>query len=326
MSKIRWGFLGAGSIATRFGTGFQEVADGELLAIGSQTPERRRHLAEMFNIPRQYDSYAELVADADVDVIYVATPHSFHKEHSILALEAGKAVLCEKPFTINVREAAEVIAVARQRNLFLMEAMWTRYIPIIREVKRMVDGGDIGELSMLIADFGGRSARPLHGRIARPDLGGGALLDLGVYPVSFASYLFGSAPMRIETLGHLEQGVDIRSGILLGYPQGQIAICYSSIQDQTPQEAILTGSRGEIRIPHPWWLTDHCRLTRAGQSPRTIQAELIANGFAHEAMEVNRCLQAGLQESPDMPLDETLAIMGTLDTIRAQWGLRYPME
>lgn len=326
LAKIRWGFLGAGSIATRFGTGFQEVEDGELLAIGSRTARRRQELAEKFNVPRQYDSYEELVADPDIDVIYVATPHSLHHEHSIMALEAGKAVLCEKPFTINLREAAEIVALARNRNQFLMEAMWTRYIPIVREVKRMVQRGDIGDLTMLIADFGGRSSQPLSGRIKDPLLGGGALLDLGVYPVSLASYFFETPPTRIETLAHLQDGIDIRGGILFGYGDGRMAISYSSVSDNTPQEAILTGSKGQIRIPRPFWLNNKCVVSIDGQETRTIKADLITNGFAHEAMEVNRCMRLGLKESPDMTLNETLDIMGTLDTIRSQWGLRYPME
>ena len=326
MTKIRWGFLGAGSITRRFGQGLQEVEDAELLAVGSRTAERRRDLAETFNIPRQYETYEELVQDPDIDVIYVATPHSFHRAHSLLALEAGKAVLCEKPFTINVREAAEIVAVARQRDLFLMEAMWVRYHPILREVKRMVQDGTIGDLTMLVSDFGFGGSDPMEGRIADPALGGGGLLDLGVYPVSLASWLFGMAPTRIESLAHLAGGVDHRSAILLGYPEGQIAICYSSIRDNSPQETILTGSRGEIRIPRPWWMNDHCFLTQRGQATRRIEAPLITNGFAHEVMEVNRCLQAGLRESPDMPPDETLTIMATMDAIRAQWGLRFPME
>jgi len=325
-SNIRWGFLGAGSIATRFGTGFQAIEGGEILAVGSRTASRRRALATEFNIPRQYGTYEELVADPDLDVIYVATPHSLHREHAGLALEAGKAVLCEKPFTINRSEATELVALARQRDLFLMEAMWTRYIPIVRTVKQMVQEGEIGELTMLIADFGGRSPQPLRGRIADPALGGGALLDLGVYPVSLASYFFETPPARIETLAHLQGGVDIRGGVLLGYPAGQMAICYSSIGDNTPQEAVLTGTKGQIRIPRPFWLNNRCEVFRDGHAPRTVEAELITNGFAHEALEVNRCLRAGLKESPDMPLDETLDIMETLDAIRARWGLRYPME
>ncbi len=326
MSNIRWGFLGAGSIAMRFGTGLQEVEDGEILAIGSRTASRRQALAARFHIPRQYSTYEALVADPDLDVIYVATPHSLHREHTMLALEAGKAVLCEKPFAINLREAAEMVALARQRELFLMEAMWTRYLPLIRKVKQMVQAGAIGDLTMLIADFGGRSTQPMRGRIADPALGGGALLDLGVYPVSLASYLFERAPTRIETLAHLQDGIDVRGGVLLGYPAGQMALCYSSVGDNTPQEAILTGTKGQIRIPRPFWLNHQCEVSIDGQAPRTVTAELITNGFAHEAMEVHRCLRAGFKESPDMPLNETLDIMGTLDSIRAQWGLRYPME
>lgn len=326
MEKIRWGFLGAGSIATRFGTGCQEVEDCEVLAVGSLTDSKREEVAARFGIPRQYRSYEDLVSDPDLDVIYIATPHSHHHAHTMLALEAGKAVLCEKPFTINVREAADLVNVARQRRLFLMEAMWTRYIPIIRKVKRMVREGVIGDLTMLVADFGGRMSLPPRGRIVDPALGGGALLDLGVYPVSLASYLFETQPTRIETLAHLQDGIDVRSGILFLYPDGQMAISISSVGDNTPQDARLTGSKGEIRVPGPFWLNDRCELTVDGEEPRVVQADLITNGFAHEVMEVNRCLKEGLLESPDMPLDETLDIMRTLDTVRAQWGLRYPME
>ncbi len=326
MDRIRWGFLGAGSIARRFGLGMQEVAEAELLAVGSRTAERAQALVDDYQIPRQYDTYEELVQDPDVDVVYVATPHNFHRDHSILALEAGKAVLCEKPFAINVREAAEIVAVARQRDLFLMEAMWVRYHPLLREVRRMVQDGTIGDLTLMVSDFGFRGAVPMQGRIADPTLGGGGLLDLGIYPVSLASFLWGMAPTRIEAMAHLADGVDQRGAILLGYPAGQMAICYCSIRDNSPQETLLMGSQGEIRIPHPWWLNNHCFLTQEGQAPRRIETPLITNGFAHEIIEVNRCLREGLRESPDMTWDETLTIMTTLDTIRAQWGLRFPME
>ena len=326
MDKVRWGFLGAGSIANRLGEGLMQVADAELLAVGSRTADRRQALAERFDVPRQYATYEELVQDPDIDVVYIATPHNLHREHSILALEAGKPVLCEKPFAINVAEAAEIIAVARRRNLFLMEAMWTRYLPAPREIKRMIDDGVIGQLTMMVGDFGFRGARSARSRLTEPALGGGALLDIGMYPVSFAAYLFGGSPTRIETLGHLEGGIDERSGILLGYPDGGLAVCYSSIRDNTPQECLLFGSGGEIRMPTPWWLTDHFHLKVDGEDWRRVEPGLIGKGFAHEVMEVNRCLKAGLLESPDMTWSHTMGVMATLDTIRAQWGLRYPME
>ena len=326
MDKVRWGFLGAGSIANRLGEGLMQVDDAELLAVGSRTADRRQALAERFGVPRQYATYEELVQDPDIDVVYIATPHNLHREHSILALEAGKPVLCEKPFAINVAEAADIIAVARQRNLFLMEAMWTRYLPVPRAIKGMIDDGVIGQLTMMVGDFGFRGARSARSRLTEPALGGGALLDIGIYPVSFAAYLFGGLPTRIETLGHLEGGIDERSGILLGYPDGGLAICYSSIRDNTPQECLLFGSGGEIRMPTPWWLTDHFHLKVDGEDWRRVEAGLIGKGFAHEVMEVNRCLKAGLLESPDMTWSHTMGVMTTLDTIRAQWGLRYPME
>ena len=326
MDKVRWGFLGAGSIANRLAEGLMQVDDAELLAVGSRTAGRRQALAERFGVPRQYATYEELVQDPDIDVVYVTTPHSLHRAHSILALEAGKPVLCEKPFAINVTEAAEVIAVARRRNLFLMEAMWTRYLPAPRAIKRMVDDGVIGQLTMMVGDFGVRVSRSAPSRMTDPSLGGGALIEIGVYPVSFAAYLFGGSPVRIESLGHLADGIDERSGVLLGYPDGGLAIGYSSVRDNTPQECLLFGSGGEIRMPTPWWLTDHFHLKVDGEDWRRVEVDLIGKGFAHEVMEVNRCLKAGLLESPDMTWSHTMGVMATLDTIRAQLGLRYPME
>jgi len=184
----------------------------------------------------------------------------------------------------------------------------------------------IGQLTMMVGDFGVRISRSAQSRMTDPALGGGALIEIGVYPVSFAAYLFGGSPVRIESLGHLADGIDERSGVLLGYPDGGLAIGYSSVRDNTPQECLLFGSGGEIRMPTPWWLTDHFHLKVDGEDWRRVEAGLIGKGFAHEVMEVNRCLKAGLLESADMTWSHTMGVMTTLDTIRAQLGLRYPME
>jgi len=267
-----------------------------------------------------------LVTDAGVDVIYVATPHSGHAGHAALALRAGKAVLCEKPFTINATEAAGVIQLARERKLFLMEAMWTRFFPLMATVRRRLSEGVIGELRMLTADFGFRAGRTEAPRLFGPEFGGGALLDVGVYPVSLASLLFGTPTSILGTANLGPTGVDEEAAILLGHERGQLALLHTAVRLETVQEAILTGTHGRIRIHAPWWCPGALTISREDQPDERMEFPIPGNGYEYEAQEVMNCLRAGRLESPLMPLDESLAIMRTLDSLRAQWGLKYPME
>jgi len=258
--------------------------------------------------------------------VYVATPHPFHKDNAILCLEAGKAVLCEKPFSINADEAEQVIALARENGLFLMEAMWTRYIPIIVRLRELLAESAIGEVRMLTADLGFRAKFDPKGRLFNPELGGGALLDVGIYPISLASMIFGS-PSRIVSLAHMGQtGMDEQAGVILGYDEGQLAILHTALQTSTAVEATLMGTEGKIRVHSPWYYGTALTLSAEGREDETISLPYEGNGYNFEAIEVMRCLRAGKSESDVMPLDETLAIMQTMDKIRAQWGLRYPME
>lgn len=326
MHPIRWGILGTGSIAAQFARGLAELNDASLVAVGSRTADAAAAFAQTFGVARSHASYAALANDPDVDVIYIATPHSLHKENTLLCLEAGKAVLCEKPFAINAQEAAEMIVAARSRGLFLMEAMWTRFLPHMARLRELIAAGTIGELRMLQADFGFRASFDPQSRLFDLALGGGALLDVGIYPVSLASMLFG-APTRIASMASLgATGVDEQSAMLFGYADGQLAILSQATRTSTPHEALLLGTSGRIRVHSSWWRATTMTLSVVGKPDELIEVPAPGNGYNYEAAEVGRCLRAGLTESSTMPLDETLAIMRTLDAVRAQWGLRYPGE
>ena len=326
VNSIRWGILGTGWIANEFAQGLARLSDAELVAVGSRSLESAERFGAQYEVPHRHASYQALARDTDVDVIYVATPNPLHKEHSLLCLESGKPVLCEKPFALNAREAEHVNQVAREKKLFLMEAMWSRFFPLMAKVRTLLADGVIGDVQMLVADLCIQfDFDPADRRYAR-NLGGGALLDLGVYPISFASMIMGP-PSGITTLAHLgETGVDEQAGIVLRYDQGQVSTLLTSIRVDSPVEAILMGTEGQIRI-HPWWIRpSRLTLSLADQDTTTIEMPFEGNGYQFEAAEVMDCLRVNKLESDLMPLDETLSIMQTMDAVRAQWGLTYPVE
>ena len=325
--KIRWGILGCGSIARKFAEGLSAVDDAELAAVGSRTQAKAQAFADEFGAARAHGSYEALAADGEVDVVYVATPHALHKDNTILCLEAGKAVLCEKPFTINAAQARQVIDLARKKGLFLMEAMWTRFLPCLVRVRQLLADGAIGQVRMVAADFGYRADFNPESRIFDPALGGGALLDVGVYPVSLASMIFGDEPLEIAALADLgATGVDEQAAFVLKYPGGRLASLLTAVRTLTPMEATIMGAEGHIRLHTAWWCGSKMTLCVRGQAEQLIELHPAGNGYDCEAEEVGRCLRAGRTESEVMPLDETLAVMRTLDRIRAEWGLSYPME
>lgn len=325
--SIRWGIIGTGNIAHHFANGLKVVPDAELVAVGSRSIEKANAFGDEFDVARRYGSYAELVADPEVDVIYVSTPHQDHKASTLLCLEAGKPVLCEKPFAINAGEAREMVESARSKGLFLMEAMWTRFRPAMVKVRELIDGGDLGEVRFLSANIGWKSQYDPEFRLFNPDLGGGALLDGGVYPVSFASMVLGTpnAIASVATLG--ETNVDEQNAIALAYPSGAVASLGVTIQASPISIGLILGTKGRIEIHHDWHRPEGLTFTPYGGEPQRFDyPQTEGNGYQYEAIEVGRCLREGLLESPVMTLDETLSIMETMDTLRAQWGVRYPME
>ncbi|MGR8010810.1 Gfo/Idh/MocA family protein [Streptomyces hypolithicus] len=327
---VRWGVLATGGIASAFTAEVMKMADAEIVAVASRSAGNATAFAERFGIPRAYGSWKELAADEDVDVVYVAGPHSAHRAAAGLCLEAGKAVLCEKAFTLNSREAEELVAVARRHDRFLMEGMWMYCNPVIRRLVELVRGGEIGEVRTVQADFGlGGPFGPEH-RLRDPALGGGALLDLGVYPVSFAHLLLGE-PDRVQADALLSpEGVDLNTGMLLGWDSGATALLSCSVTAATPVTAAVTGTKGRIELGHGFFHPERLVVHREGRD--TEDAEIVTAGVGnrhslqYEAAEVMRCLRAGEKESPLVPLAGSLAVMRTLDAVRARIGVRYPGE
>lgn len=326
---VRWGVLATGGIAATFTADLQAMPDAEVVAVASRTDASATAFAERFGIPRAYGNWAGLVADEEVDVVYVATPHSAHREATALALEAGKHVLCEKAFTINEREARELVKLARDRGLFLMEAMWTYCNPVIRRMTELVRDGAIGEIRTVQADFGFAGDIGAGHRLRDPALGGGALLDLGVYPVSFAQLLLGE-PDRVQADALLSpEGVDLNTGILLGWESGANALLSCSIVGHHPTAATVIGTAGRIDFPEGFFFPKRFVLHREGQESQEITSgpgPQGLTGMQFEAAEVMRAVRAGETESPLVPLDGSLAVMRTLDAVRERVGVRYPVD
>jgi predicted dehydrogenase len=324
--RIRWGILGTGKIAHQFAAALRRLPDGELIAAGSRSAASAARFADELGISRRYQSYAELVSDPEVEVIYVATPHSCHAENTRLALNAGKAVLCEKPLTISAAQARAAVQLARERKLFLMEAMWTRCFPLMKKLRELLASGAIGKVRQLTADFGFRAEYQDEPRLFGPEFGGGALLDVGVYPASLASMFFGPPTKIVGTANLGPTGVDEEAALILTHRGGEMAILHTAIRLETAQEAIITGTQGRLRIHCPWWRPVAMLLSRDRKPDERFDFPLTGNGYEYEAQEVMDCLRSGKLESTLMPIDESLCIMETLDTIRGQWGLKYPME
>lgn len=324
---IRWGILGTGFIARQFAEGLKSARGAVLQAVGSRAMETANTFGDLFNVPNRHATYEALAADPEVDVIYVSTPHPLHKENSILCLEAGKAVLCEKPFTINRREAEEVVACARHHKRFLMEAMWTRFLPTVVQAAAWVREGVIGEVRMVRADFGFRADYNEDSRLFAPEMGGGGLLDVGIYPISLAAMVLGVHPAKISSMAVLgPTGVDDQNMVALQYANGAIAMTASAVRTETPQDACIIGEKGFITLHPLFWRGDTITLSLQGKDPETRHLPLTGNGYNYEAEAVMESMRAGKLECEQMCLDDTIALMDILDTARAQWGLRYPME
>ena len=323
--KVRWGIIGCGNIAKKFAKSLDDLDDAELVAVGSRKQETADAWADEVGVPTRHGSYQALVDDDQVDAVYVATPHPMHKVCAILALEAGKPVLCEKPFTINAAEARAVADIARKKGLFCMEAMWTRFMPTLIRVRELLAEGAIGEVRQVHAHFGFRVTWHPKSRLLDLALGGGGLLDVGCYTVSLAHMVLGT-PTKVVGLARLgETGVDEDAGMVLAYDTGQIALLSCAMRTSLVGEARIFGTEGSIHLPRPWH-GGTIVLARTGKDTEEIAPEIVGNGFNYQAAEVARCLRADKTESDIMPLDESVAIMNTMDQLRAQWGLKYPTE
>lgn len=327
MAKLKWGILAPGGIARKFATGLKGLPDAEIVAVGSRSRDRAQEFAAEFaSGARTYGSYEELARDEDVQAVYVATPHNFHRDATILCLDHGKAVLCEKPFAVSAPEAREMVDAARRNKVFLMEAMWTRFLPAWQQIRAWIDAGRIGEVRFVNASFGFRAGWNPEGRLLNPHLAGGALLDVGVYVVSLASWVMRKEPASIVTEGALgETGVDEQGAYILRYDDGAMAMLASAVRTPMRHAAMIYGTDGWIEVPHQFWNTTRAIL-HVGDEELVFDEPHLSNGYEYQAREVAECIATGTLESSILPLDESVRIMETLDTIRGRWGLVYPFE
>lgn len=326
--SFRWGIVGCGLIAPKFFQYLENTGEGRVVAAASKSLRRAKRLQKKLGIERAYGSYAEMLEREKLDAVYVANTHAEHYESAKLCLTHNVPVLIEKAFTRNEAEAEELIDLARAQNLFMMEAMWTRFNPATVKLRELLAAGEIGDVNRLKADFCTKMPPSIKtmpwNRMYNPRLAGGALLDVGIYTLSYAHMIFGRRPDRVSGSADMTwTGVDKTSEYHLDYGQGVRADLSSSFVEERPRHAIITGSKGIIKVPL-FPSADQLTITRPGRAPETMECE--PAGFEHEIREVHRCLREGLIESPMMPLDETLDIIRTADSLRALWGMKFPGE
>lgn len=313
----RWAIAGPGRIAATIAQEFAHVPDAEIVAVGSRSAERARAFADRFGIQQSFGDYAELFA-AEVDAVYLATPHGQHTELALAAIEAGKAVLIEKSFTTSVADTASVIAAARARGVFAMEAMWTRFLPAIVELRRLVDSGALGELRAVYGDLLAFREFDPNDRLFNRELGGGAVFDLGVYCLSFVQHFLGT-PSSVQAVGgRFSNGVDSGAGILLGWPDGRYASEVIDLTAPGPGRQVVAGTDGWVEVKPRFHRAEQLSVNLRGQEPVELTVAKLGAGYAHEFIHVNQCLAEGLTESPVMPLDDTLAVQELMAEVLAQ--------
>lgn len=320
--RVRWGILSTGHIARKFVEDLRRSPDAEVVAVGSRTEGAARAFADRHRIARAHDTWQALAADPDIDVIYVATPATSHFAATMTCLEAGKPVLVEKPFTVDLDSAAKLVETARSNKVFAMEAMWTRCFPVVRAVAGLVADRAIGDVMAVHADFGMSGPFPPGHRMRSRNLGGGALMDLGVYPVTLAHLILGP-PDTVHATGRLADGVDEHTAVCLGYEGGAYAQISCSLIVDTGRRAFITGTTGRIELPRDFHRPNSYDVWH-GEAPTTTRVPHDGWGYHFEAAEVHRCLREGLTESLLVPLADTLDVMQTLDLIREQIGINYP--
>ena len=324
MNKIRWGIAGLGRIATKFAAAIENVDCAELAAVGSRTKEKAEEFAKVYGIESAFGSYEEMASSDKVDAVYIATPHPMHVSCAMLFLEAKKHVLCEKPLCVNAAQAIKLKECAQRNGVFLMEAMWTRFLPAIKEIQRLISDGEIGEVSGIRADFCCAITPDSERKIFKNDMAGGSLLDVGVYGLHFSSIFLGEEPEEISSVAKIGYGVDLHTNVLLKYKSGAISSISSAIDMRKPSEAYIYGTRGYIYVPTFYGATDFyiCK----GEEKLHVEKPPIGAGFEEEIYEACHCIAAGKTESDILPLDKTIKILTQMDLIRSQIKLEYPFD
>ncbi len=324
--KIRWGIIGTGGIAGVFAETLKKIDGAELAGVGSRSKKTAEAFAKRFDIPNAYGSYQELVAADDIDVVYVATPHPMHMDNTILCLEHKKAVLCEKPLCMNAEQAEKMITAAKENKVFLMEAMWTRFLPVLQKVREVIDAGMIGDLQFARADFSFKASDDPKKRALNPALGGGALLDVGIYCISFLSFIFRRQPDQIKAAARFAKtGVDAQTTAIFTYNESRTAVFNTAIDLHTDRRAAIYGTKGYIVLSDNFYKADWAKIV-THQGTEMIEMPFEGSGFQFETRHTMDCIREGRLESEIMPLEESLCIMQTSDTIRMQIELKYPCE
>ncbi len=327
MDKIyNWGILGPGSIARKFASDLKILPQANLYAIGSRSKERAKSFAEEFGATRHYGSYEELASDPKVDIIYIASPHVRHYTDSMLCLKNGKSVLCEKPVAMNAGQYRIMVDTARQNGVFLMEALWTRFIPSFKKCLELVSEGEIGDLKLIDSDFCFNAPYDIEGRLFNPLLGGGSLLDIGLYPVFLALELAGK-PLEIQAMAKFDKtGVDSSCSIIFSHEKNILSVLFSSIVTNSRIESVIHGTKGQIRLNRHWHIPTTLDLLPDNKEIKHFTFEETGFGYQYEADEVMKCIDEGKLESDIFSWEKSLRLITTLDTIRSLAGITYPVE
>jgi len=318
---VRWGVVGPGRIASAVVKDFPQVPGAKLVAVASRSADRAKAFAAEHGASRVHDSYRAIVEDPEVDVLYIATPHPQHRAVTLAALRAGKAVLVEKAFTVTPAATREIVDVARATGVFAMEAMWTRFQPAVVRLRELIAEGAIGEVRAVQGDLGVNAPTDPDDRFYNPAIGGGALFDLSVYPISFAQMVLGT-PDTVTATGLLDgNGVDVEEAVQLGWADGRAASLFTSLRCATPGQMRVYGTGGWIDVPPRFHHPDAIVLHRADAEPEEIRTGHVGGGYAHELVEVTECVAAGRGESAVMPLADTVAVQDVMGEVAAQLGM-----
>ena len=326
MSHFKWGIIGTGGIARAFSNDIGFLSDHVIAAVGSRSLENAESFVKTIPGAKAHGSYDALINDSDIDGIYVATPHPSHKENVIAALNAGKPVLCEKPFAVNAHEAREMMAAARANDVALMEAMWARFLPHYAKIREIVASGVLGQITTIHADHGQRLADQNIARLVEPSLAGGALLDLGIYPISFAHMVLGIPQSITSSAVFTDKGVDAQTSMIFDYADGSQAILNTTMIVQTPCTAVIAGLNGYLEVNRTFYNPTSMRLTLFDGTVTEYPSDYKGHGLREQAVEFARVVKSGAKESPILTWADTIAIMEIMDTVRSQIGLKYPFE
>ena len=325
MSNFSWGILGPGGIAQAFAKDLTFIEGHTIGAVGSRSNANAEKFANTFG-GTAYGSYEELVADSSIDAIYVATPHPAHHDNVILALNAGKPVLCEKPFAVNAKQAQAMVDAAAKNKVALMEAMWARFLPHYAKVREIVASGVLGPILSIHADHGQRLADQGIARLVDPQLAGGALLDLGIYPISFAHMILGNPTSITSKAVMTDRGVDAQTSMIFSYDNGAQAVLTTTMIEQTPCRAVVAGLHGWLEIDRTFYNPASMRVILNDGSVTEYPSAYTGHGLREQAESFKQIVQSGAVESKVLTWKDTVDIMKSMDTVRSQIGLRYPFE